>query len=336
VKFHHLILSLHYRIMIGGVLITILLFAGCTPLVINRTLSLKGLPPTTDSNLVTVMEESEVPAKPYQIVGKVSVFRDGTRVTKSASIERIRTYAAQMGADGVIGFHQERGGGICSGIAVKWLTASDAKQSRQVHFIISLLPVFVEGKANAKSTEYFYYYLRNLLERRGFYMERDPVSGFEGGIAHARTLDFSDLQALGGDDTDLLMEVSAKKTSEHLDEILLSWYENKMPSSYQIIEDKNERLMILATWKAQDKQHQPPLNIIEGIRSSVGFQGVWQLDDSGTTNLVPFGQTAFQVTLMDKFTREIVYQGKWTPTVFWDTDFILVEGLKSVGEFMVP
>jgi hypothetical protein len=177
------------------------LFIGCTPLHLSRTVAVKGLPPVADASQVTVSEKTGEATKPHQIVGKVTVYRTGTRITKDASSKRICESAAQIGADGVIDLHPNFGKGLYSALAVKWLAPGETAKPKEVPFMVALLPIVMGANTPANRAEisdFVQQRLVYLLDSKGYYLMPQVVSGFDGGIKAAMKRDDAALQALGG------------------------------------------------------------------------------------------------------------------------------------------
>lgn len=193
------------------VLLAGLLWTGCTPLKISRTVALPGLTPVADAKQITVVEKLEEVTRPYQIVGKVTIWREGTKITQSASLRRIRNLAAQMGADGVIGLHFNVGGALYTGLAVKWLSPGEKRQPTAFPFVVAALPIVTDPTAPGKQekvAKFVVSRLDYLLESKGYYLIPGVVSNFSGGIEGAKNLDAAALLALGGNDAQLLLEIN--------------------------------------------------------------------------------------------------------------------------------
>jgi len=193
------------------VLLMSLLLSGCTSLHVSRTVSASGLAPLADASHVTVIEKKEDVAKPYQIVGKVTVYRTGTRITKGSTTTRICESAAQVGADGVIDLHPNFGKGLYSALLVKWLAPGEVVKAKESPFMVALLPITAGANTPANRSEisnFVQQRLVYLMDAKGYYLMPDMVSDFVGGIDAAMKLDDAALQALGGKDADLIMEVA--------------------------------------------------------------------------------------------------------------------------------
>jgi hypothetical protein len=202
----HMKTNLH--ILIGSLL---LLAAGCTPLKYNRTVALPGLPPVSDANQVRVVENLSEVTQPYQIVGKVTVYREGTRIMKNKSIERMSTQAAAMGADGIIGVHQNAGGGMYSCLAVKWLAPGETPKPATVPFIVAVLPIVPDPTAKGdqdKVIAVMEQVLHYPLESKGYYLLPGKTAGCDGGIEGAKHLNDASLQALGGPNAHVLLDLA--------------------------------------------------------------------------------------------------------------------------------
>ncbi len=188
-----------------------LLVIGCTPLHMSRTVSVSGLPVVADPNKMTVIDYPETVTRPHQIIGKVTVYRSGTRIMKGGTTERICENAAQMGADGVIDLHPNFGKGLYSGLAVKWLAPGEKAKPKEFPFMVALLPIVLGANTPPNKVEignFLQERLVYLMDTKGYYLMPEVVAGFDGGIAAAMKLDDAALQALGGKDTDLLLEVA--------------------------------------------------------------------------------------------------------------------------------
>ncbi|TAK97743.1 MAG: hypothetical protein EPO07_12805 [Verrucomicrobia bacterium] len=184
---------------------------GCTPLKSSRTVGLPGLPPVTDVKQVRIVEDMKAVTQPYQIVGKVTSYREGTRVTRSGSIRRLSELAADMGADGIIGVHRNAGGGLYSALAVKWLSPGEQPQPLKVPFIVAALPMAcdpIPPKKREKYEKLVDSLMLPLIETKGYYLLSDKVSGFAGGITATAKLDDSQIEALGGKESQILAEIS--------------------------------------------------------------------------------------------------------------------------------
>ena len=191
---------------------------GCTPLHISRTIGFPGLPPLGDVKKITVVEKMEDVSKPYQVVGKVTVYRSGTQIMKGASIRRITNQAATMGADGVIGLHRNWGGCLYSGLAVKWLAPGESPKPVTVPFTIAIMPIGNDALTHGDRTKLTADLQKNLMyafETKGYYLMPDLVTGSAGGIEKAKLLDNDALEALGGKDVHLLAEVGFAGQSEY-------------------------------------------------------------------------------------------------------------------------
>lgn len=188
----------------------LLQLAGCgQQLMVTRTVSLPGLAALSDATRVTVTEDLRSVTKPYQIVGKISVYRAGTVVFKNTAIERISHYAAEMGADGVIGFranYPKFGAGLYSGIAVKWLAPGEEKKPLKVPFKVALLTPKTSLPAPNKTDPDIY--LISYLDSRGYYLLPGSVYAPHG-IMTTKTIDDVQLRNLGGADSDFLLEFDA-------------------------------------------------------------------------------------------------------------------------------
>ena len=193
----------------------LLQLAGCgQQLMVTRTVSLPGLAALSDATRVTVTEDLRSVTKPYQIVGKISVYRAGTVVFKNTAIEKISHYAAEMGADGVIGFranYPKFGAGLYSGIAVKWLAPGEEAKPLKVPFKVALLTPkrFFLPAPNLTGPDI---YLIAYLDSRGYYLLPGSVHA-PPGIMTTKNMNNSQLSALGGADSDFLLEFDSFELS---------------------------------------------------------------------------------------------------------------------------
>jgi len=188
--------------------LALLLGTACTPLHISRTVSVKGLPPT-EPEKITVFKQEEAVTRPYQILGKVSVCRSGTRVMEGASIRRIRHHAAEMGADGVIGLHRNcPSGGVYSGLAVKWLNPGETPQPKGLPFIVAMVPLSLAKPDPSEGL--LRIPLAYQLDSKGYYLLPTVTYGLKGGLREAIKLDDATLQPIGGLEADFLMQVETK------------------------------------------------------------------------------------------------------------------------------
>lgn len=187
---------------------------GCGPLHVNKTVGLPGLPPVNTSK-VTVVENWKDVTRKYQVVGKATIYRNAGGVPKGGAIKQMRAIAGEMGANGVIGLHGTTS--FRSALMVRWLEPGETSQPVSVPFVVGLLPVKEGQKARGnqeKITEGFLGVLVIAIEPKGYYLLPDFVSGFAGGIEEAKSLDAGALQAIGGNDTHLLLEVGFANRSE--------------------------------------------------------------------------------------------------------------------------
>lgn len=205
---------MNVKIFIKQILLALTLVTcvvGCTPLKSSRTIALSGLAPIPDVKRVRVVEELKDVTQPYQIVGKVTSYREGTKMTQSGSIKRLSAYAAEMGADGIIGVHRNAGGGLYSALAVKWLAAGEQPKPLKVPFIATTLPVAFGTNAPAKRKKYeemIRAQLDYLLETKGYYLMPGIAGDYTGGIAGAMNLEAAALEAVGGREAQVLVEIS--------------------------------------------------------------------------------------------------------------------------------
>jgi uncharacterized protein YbjQ (UPF0145 family) len=183
---------------------------GCTPLKTSRTVAFPGLPPIKDVKQVRLVEKIEDVSQPYQIVGKVTTYREGTRILKNSSIRRISEQAAAMGADGIIGLHHNPGHGLFSAVAVKWLAPGESPKPLEVPFIVAVLPVAPDPTApgnQEKVVRATQVHLMYALESKGYYFLPDQTVNFTGGLEGAKLLDDAQWKALGGPNAHALLEL---------------------------------------------------------------------------------------------------------------------------------
>lgn len=184
---------------------------GCTPLKTSRTVALSGLPPIKDANQVRLVEKIEDVTQPYQIVGKVTTYREGTRILKKSSIRRISEQAAAMGADGIIGLHNNPGHGLFSAITVKWLAPGESPKPLEVPFIVALIPPVPDPSApgnQEKVVRAMQMHLMYALESKGYYFLPDQTVNVTGGLEGAKLLDDAQWKALGGPNAHALLELA--------------------------------------------------------------------------------------------------------------------------------
>jgi len=199
--------------------------AGCAGVKANRTVALPGLPALAGAKSVRVIERREEVTQPYQVVGQVTVHRSGTMLTKGTSLDRMRPIAAAMGADGLIGFTESHGAGknfgigsgyawVHSCLAVKWLSPGQKPQPVSVPMVVGLLPSSA-AKDHAKSVKMVHESASALLGLKGYYPI--PLAGpvLKGGLDELKTLGDAELMAVGGAESQLLLDLSvvdAKQT----------------------------------------------------------------------------------------------------------------------------
>jgi len=227
-----------------------LVFAtGCTSLVVTKTVGFPGLPPLANANDVNLVDAGTPINQPYQVVGAVTVFRRSFANTQQPLDNgycswRIRELAADMGADGVIGVHQNWGVDtkfktpipVVSGLTVKWLAPGEVKRPLTKPFVVAVLPMAEDaeevpggqtvtrsgaGKNRTETTTQAKPVKNNHkelteavdkavvcpLETKGYYVLPSDNITFKGGLEGARDLSDTELKSLGGDDASLLLEV---------------------------------------------------------------------------------------------------------------------------------
>ena len=77
--------------------------------------------------------------------------------------------------------------------------------------MVALLPIVISSKTGADKAwidNYLQQRIIYFMDSKGYYLMPEVVAGFDGGIAAAMKLDDASLQALGGKDADLLLEVA--------------------------------------------------------------------------------------------------------------------------------
>ncbi|MEY4387722.1 MAG: hypothetical protein RLY20_3005 [Verrucomicrobiota bacterium] len=184
---------------------------GCTPLKSSRTVALPGLPPIKDVNQVRLVERIEDVNQPYQIVGKVTTYREGTRILKNSSVRRISEQAAAMGADGIIGLHNNPGHGLFSAITVKWLAPGESPKPLEVPFIVAVIPPAPDPTApgnQEKIIQATQMHLMYALESKGYYYLPNQKVNITGGLEGAKLLNDSQWNALGSPNAHALLELA--------------------------------------------------------------------------------------------------------------------------------
>jgi hypothetical protein len=228
-----------------------ILSAGCTSEMVTRTVGLPGLTPLASADQVKLVEEGKPVSQPYQLVGAVTVARTASikgeekPPPKYFSYQRMKEVAAAMGADGVIGVHlglaQSFYGPYAncstaerSGLAVKWLMPGEAQRPVKKPFVVALLPMAKDSKAQdepvmatalgkhpptssnmppaedkqADWTATIGSAVVEPLELKGYYVLPSTDVTYQGGLEGARNLGDTELQSLGGNDAHLLLEAA--------------------------------------------------------------------------------------------------------------------------------
>jgi hypothetical protein len=202
--------------LVAGLCLAALL-TGCGSIKVSRTVGLTGMTPLASPSQVKVVESGKAVSEPYQVVGKATVYRVNGGVSKGYSTKRMKEIAAGMGADGLIGIREGFGSDprapTCfrSALAVKWLAPGEARRPVAAPFMVGLLPVGEDPEApgnQAKITEAVSKAVVAPLEVKGYYVLPPGTLAYKGGIEGARELKEAELQALGGDDAHLLLEVA--------------------------------------------------------------------------------------------------------------------------------
>lgn len=193
-------------------LVALLTLTGCAQMKVSRTVALPGLPPVSNAKQVAVVEHLEDVKQPYQLVGKVTVTKFGSRLDKSKSTALICEQAARMGADGVIGLHTSSRGWHYSGLTVKWLESETNAQPVAKPFVIAALPVVPNPKAPGRHEKLARQMRDDLfdltLETKGYYVLPGWVAEVTGGLEQAKQMDAAAFNALGGSQAQLLQELT--------------------------------------------------------------------------------------------------------------------------------
>jgi hypothetical protein len=173
--------------------------------------------------------------------------------SKGYSYKRMKEVAAAMGADGVIGIHLGMGADpfmgpypnastvVRSGLAVKWLAPGEAKRPVTRPFVVAVLPmaedfqVPVEQSATTTAlgkhpstpssttakadkqtawTATIDHAVVEPLEIKGYYVLPSESVTYKGGLEGARGLNDAELQSLGGDDAQILLEVAVLSNAQ--------------------------------------------------------------------------------------------------------------------------
>ena len=201
----------------GATLALVLVLAGCSSPRTLRTVGLPNLPPVGNEDQVRLVEKMMDAREPYQVVGQVTMFRKGAYLYPGSSFRRMKQVAATMGANGLIGLHEgalytsNRTTFVRSGLAVKWLGPGESRRPLDLPFVVGLLPMAEDREApgnQAKIIEAVHTAIFQPLDLKGYYLlPRDSVN-LAGGLEGAKALGEPELQALGGDNTQLLLDVA--------------------------------------------------------------------------------------------------------------------------------
>jgi hypothetical protein len=240
--------SIKYAQVLSLGLCLAILSAGCSSVAVTRTVGLPGLTPLASAGQVNLVEEGKPVSQPYQVVGEVTVSQTWNAMAsgekppdKNYCYKHMKEAAAAMGADGVIGVHLGMGAdpkvpiALRSGLAVKWLAPGEARRPVIKPFVVAVLPMAEDSEApvnqtantpalgknrtvmvtpmkpvdnQAKMTAAVVNAVRVPLELKGYYVLPPESVTYQGGLEGARDLNDAELQSLGGDDAQLLLEVA--------------------------------------------------------------------------------------------------------------------------------
>jgi hypothetical protein len=223
------------------------LACGCSS-VATRTVGVRGLPPVSSADQVKVVGRDQTLNEPYQIVGKVMVTRKGflgPPQTADNDTLQMRTVAARMGADGLVGLYDGLARqvpssyryvkgteppvnlypesallndyGFRSGLAVKWLGPGEKRSQDFLPFVIAVLPVPVgasSARDPAKTCEAIRLAIAGSLESRGYYVLPSASITFGEGLEGVRQLKGLDAPGLGGPDAQLVCEAVITDSKE--------------------------------------------------------------------------------------------------------------------------
>lgn len=201
-----------------SILTIVFLLTGCCTTTATRTVGLPGLSPLASGEQVKLVEKIDNVKQPYQIVGQVSFSSEGfINAGEGTSYKQMKKMAADMGANGLIGIHSGGDGRYMfyySGLAVKWLSAGETKQTLSVPFIVAVLPIQDQTSPDreAKISESLCKRVMCPLETKGYYVLPEQVNDFKGGIDKARLLGDSELAALGGENAQLLLGLTIESS----------------------------------------------------------------------------------------------------------------------------
>lgn len=181
---------------------------------VNKTVGLSGLPPVAASKVTVVENWAEV-NRPYQVVGKGTLYRNAGGVPKGGALKQLRQMAGEMGADGVVGLHGTTS--FRSALLVKWLTPGESARPVSLPFVVGLLPVNEGPKARGDRKvmrEAVEMAVIHRIEPKGYYLLPAPVSGINGGIEQAQLLDAVARQEILKQNIQLLLEVDFTQRTE--------------------------------------------------------------------------------------------------------------------------
>lgn len=192
--------------------------SGCAAVKANKTVGLPGLPPLANAKQVRVVEHREDVTQPYQVVGQITVRRSGTMLTTGTSLDRMKQIAAEMGADGLVGLIESHGDGKILGIgsgyawvhsclAVKWLAPGQPTQPLTVPLVVGVLPS-AAASDQAKFGKIVCEAVSATLGLKGYYPLPLGAPILKSGFGELTTLGEAELQALGGTQTQLLLDVA--------------------------------------------------------------------------------------------------------------------------------
>lgn len=224
--------------------IAVLSLTGCGALHVNKTVGLPGLSPL-DVNKVVVIEDWKDVARPYQVVGKGTIYRNAGGVPKGGATKQLRAMAADMGADGVIGLHGTTS--FRSALMVKWLEPGESNRPVTQPFVVGLLRTEKGPNAREKKLEEEYLMMLVItLEPKGYYLLPNYASGFSGGMKEAMKLDSAALRAVGGPECQFLLEIDYADRST-LD--LLVYVEDRTTVQARMLDKATGRIAYEGTGK---------------------------------------------------------------------------------------
>jgi hypothetical protein len=187
--------------------------SGCGSLHVNKTVVQSGLP-TVDASKVTVVENLEEVSGEYQVVGKATFYRKAGGVSKDGMIKELRKMAGANGADGLIGLHGTTS--FRTMLMVRWLNAGEFPKATSPPFVVAVLPIKYDPTVPGDNLE-IAKTVRDAIwpmEMKGYYVIPGTVNGFAGGLEEALSLSNEKLEALGGRNSQLLLETRFVKHAE--------------------------------------------------------------------------------------------------------------------------